>query len=179
VRLTGDNRGMNHDEAREIVYGIEPTSRANDPACLGAYLSTTPGDDLHSDVPIRLIAAVGNGELWVVNSGRDIHAGDFLISSDVLGCAMLDDPSRFPVGYVIARAAENVTWSDRAEASEDANRAKISVLFECFARGSADDGSIASKLTRLELENNELRDRLVELERVLARLASNAADKEE
>ncbi len=59
-----------------------------------------------------LVAAAGNGEMWITQ-GREarVQPGDFLISSDVPGCAMADDPARFELGYVVARAASPVDWS--------------------------------------------------------------------
>ena len=105
VSMTGDNRRAgNRDGEGEVIYGARLTTTANDPACLGAYLA--PAERLADETPrdCHQIMAAGNGEMWVVNTGHDIQPGDYLISSDTPGCAMLDDPARFPVGNVIAQS---------------------------------------------------------------------------
>ncbi|MCE7933662.1 MAG: hypothetical protein DYG96_03615 [Chlorobi bacterium CHB2] len=79
--------------------------------------------------------AVGNGEMWVTNLGGDIHAGDYLISSSVPGCAMRD-AGIFDTSYVVARAAENIDWDavENDPALDGAKRKKISVFFESFVK---------------------------------------------
>ena len=81
--------------------------------------------------------AVGNGDMWVVETGRDIQPGDYLISSDVEGHAMLDDADRFPVGHVIARAAEGVKWESVPDCVAGRRHQRMSVFFESFERGNA------------------------------------------
>lgn len=155
--LSGDNRPLSDGEAREIVYGVTPCTRANDRACLGAYVSTTRIGDGEDGTDVRLVAAVGNGELWVVDTGVDIAPGDYLIASDITGCAMLDDPRRFDTGHIVARAAEAVNW----EALEDgARRARISVLFDPFERGPDNGG-----------QNEALQEQIAELKIRIAELA--------
>jgi hypothetical protein len=101
----------------------------------------------------RLVAAVGNGELWVVDLGAgDIAPGDYLISSDVPGCAMKDDLAKFPLGHVIARAADRIRWNDVPADERNVRRARASVLFGGFVRGE---------------DTRELRDRLARLEALL------------
>jgi hypothetical protein len=81
VRMSGQNRRLRGDLEGEVIYGVEPTARASDQACLGACLA--PEDSsLPSGVenPHR-IRAVGNGEMWVTDGGSgDIQPGDFLFS---------------------------------------------------------------------------------------------------
>ncbi len=135
VRMTGENRRWHGDAESEIIYGIQPTSRANDPACLGAYLALSETTRPHSLGNPHLIMAAGNGEMWVVDTGGAIHPGDYLISSAVRGCAMRDDPATYPIGYIVARAAEGLDWVG-IEPTEGRKRARISVLFESFVRQS-------------------------------------------
>lgn len=132
--LTGENRSLADERAREIVYGVEPCAVANDRACLGSYVTTTTIGEGAVASRVRLVAAVGNGDLWVVDTGVDIAPGDLLISSDVSGCAMVDDSRRFAVGHVIARAAESVDWSRIEPDAEGVRRARISALFDAFTR---------------------------------------------
>jgi len=133
VRLTGENRHLHEGEGAEPVYGIARSTRANDPACLGSYLGREPMNEGDTADDHHLVMAVGNGDLCVVDTGHDIEPGDLLVSSDVGGCAMLDDPVRFDRGYVIARAAERVHW--QGEPKRDGHRYKrISVLFGGFVR---------------------------------------------
>jgi hypothetical protein len=135
VRLTGVNRHLHGDPESEIVYGIVPSTIANDPSCIGAYLTT---HEISRDVGAgrtHLVMAEGNGEMWVMETGGDIRPGDYLISSDVPGCAMKDDPIRFPVGHVVARAAEGVCWELVEPGADGVKKAKVSVFFESFVRG--------------------------------------------
>lgn len=184
VSMTGDNRRTsNRPGYGEVIYGTRLTSRANDPACLGAYLSpveSPPGDGPSA---CHQIMSVGNGEMWAVDTGHDIMPGDYLISSEVPGCAMLDDPQRFAVGNVIARAAEVVRWNEIAAAEGSPKRARLSVLFGSFARtgnsvaqatpdaaNASDD--LRTRLRTLETQNSELRERLERLEKLLTGAAA-------
>src|SRR6266571_1971279 len=81
--------------------------------------------------------------------------GDFLISSDVPGCAMKDDPEQFPVGYICARAAERVKWADLKPDADGVKRANLSVLFDNFARSGA--GKLASLIKAQQVEIEQLR----------------------
>jgi hypothetical protein len=109
---------------------------ATDPRCLGAYLSLQePSKPAGLDNP-HLVMAVGNGDMWVTDTGSRIQPGDYLIASNVRGCAMKDDPARYPIGYIIARAAEPLDFSKLPPARRQLKQAKISVLFENFVRNS-------------------------------------------
>jgi subtilisin-like proprotein convertase family protein len=175
VSMTGDNRRAGrHAGEGEVIYGVALATAANDPACLGAYLAPVESSSADFPQPCHQVMAVGNGEMWVVDTGRDIHPGDYLISSDTPGCAMLDDPSRFPIGNVIARAAEAVHWDNAA--SPAGPRRRISVLFGSFARAQPTDStptcdSLRSALQSLATENAALKERLDHIEKQLARSA--------
>lgn len=144
VMMTGENRRRSEDPGSEPIYGIKPSITPNDPRCLGAYLGLIePAQPASLDNPHQIMA-VGNGDMWVVESGRDIAPGDYLISSDVEGHAMLDDPKRFPIGHVVARAAEGVNWADASDTVGGRRRQRISVFFENFERGSGADAEVAS-----------------------------------
>ncbi len=136
VVMTGENRSLQADDTAEPIYGVAASSTSNDPRCLGAYLGIQEPHEPASLENPHQIMAVGNGDMWVSDSGRDIQPGDYLISSDVSGHAMLDDAERFSVGYVIARAAEPVDWSKVNESIDGKKHKKISVFFESFVRGS-------------------------------------------
>lgn len=165
VTLTGVNRHLQGDPDAEIIYGIAPSTTANDPACLGAYRALQEPTRPAGDDNLHLVMAVGNGEMWVVDDGRgDIEPGDDLISSDVPGCAMRDDPGRFPVGHIIARAAERVRWSEHPRDANGQRRVRISVLFDSFSRGSE---QVTDALHELREENSMLRARVDRIERML------------
>ncbi|MBI3836000.1 MAG: hypothetical protein HY287_16865 [Planctomycetes bacterium] len=135
VSMTGENRRFGDREGSEVVYGVMETVRANDPACLGACMGPEESNKAPGPENPLLVAAVGNGEMWVVDGGTgDFEPGDYLITSEVSGCAMKDDPTRFPVGHVIARAADRVHWADHAYGEHGQRRAQISVLFTSFER---------------------------------------------
>ncbi len=175
VRLTGDNRRPRNEG--EIVYGVAPTSQANDPACLGAYLAPHPTGEASAATDQHQIMSVGNGELWVTeNVAGDLRPGDFLISSPVAGCAMKDNPDQFPVGYICARAGEGVKWSAVSAGANGTKRTRISVLWESFVRDSRGAASLATvkaqqeQIGRLESDLKSLRatsDRLARLEALL------------
>ena len=156
VSMTGENRRLYGREGAEPIYGIVPAARANDPAVLGAYLGrlepSQPGRPA-TDNP-HLVAAVGNGELWVVDTGGDIEPGDPLIASSTPGHAMRDD-HRFDVSHVVARAAERVRWRDVSDRDDGARRRLISVLFESHAREST--SALRSALDGSTRELAELR----------------------
>jgi hypothetical protein len=161
VTLTGLNRQPEVDG--EVVYGVAPTTRANDPACLGAYLAPHLTGESAQRPDQHQIMSVGNGEMWVSESAAgDIHPGDLLISSDMSGCAMKDDPVRFPLGYICARAAESLDWDTVTAHPDGHKRARISVLFECFVRDSR-GAATQERMHRLELENADLRKELNQL----------------
>lgn len=135
VRMTGENNSRpGQDESAEPTYGVERTTTANDPAAMGTFLSR-----MNPELPFdmfdnaNLVAAVGNGDMWVVDDGQDIQPGDFLISSDTAGHAMKDE-GQFPTSYVIARAAQNVTWSGETQLIGGKKHKKISVLYGSFQK---------------------------------------------
>lgn len=173
--LTGENRHLRGDETGEMIYGVTPSTEANDPACLGAYFSTTPHTDLDTTEDVRLVTALGNGDLWVIDRGMDISPGDLLMSSDVPGHAMLDNPAKFPIGYIVARAAEALRWSEAEIAADGVRRAKISVLFESFTRGSVAAVEAIKdqqeQITSLKNENEQLTARLSRIEAVLIEIS--------
>lgn len=170
VTLTGVNRHLRDDPEAEIIYGIARTTVANDPGCLGAYRSPHESTGPAGEDDLHLVMSVGNGEMWVTDDGRgDIAPGDYLVSSDIPGYAMRDDPARFPIGHVIARAAERVRWDAHAPDANGVRRAKISVLFDASRRG-ADPHLPSAEVSALLAENDRLRARLTRLESMVAGL---------
>ncbi len=167
VSLTGINRNAHDDPKSEVIYGIKRSSIANDPACLGSYLGLQePNLPPSLDNPF-LVMAVGNGEMWVVDEGKNIQPGDYLISSSTPGHAMKDDEEKYPIGHIVARAAEVVDWGSVGETVNGRKHKKISVLFGNFVRGNA------TKLSRTIEEQQEqiedLEKRMLELEASLLR----------
>ena len=158
VTLTGENRRSS--EGGEVIYGAAVTTKPNDPACLGAYLAPHAIAESPAKTDEHQIMSVGNGELWVIDRGKDIAPGDPLISSDVSGCVMRDDPAKFPIGHIVARAAETVRWNDLKAAADGPRRVRISVLFDRFTRG-ADEATLIAMSRELQA----LRARLEALEK--------------
>jgi hypothetical protein len=174
VSMTGENRRYGGRENAEVVYGIAETTKPNDPACLGVYIGKVEtGSAAGLENPL-LVAATGNGEMCVVDRGEgDIAPGDYLISSDVAGCAMKDDPARFPVGHIVARAAERMAWPTVPRDDQGVRKTRISVLFGNFVR----TGSFEAVKQQLQIEKVradkdaeiwELKRRLARLEVALA-----------
>jgi len=140
VSLTGDIAYQNNRGYGEPVYGITKASVENDPRILGSLLSLMEPDKPFSLISGEieeelynpyLVMAVGNGEMWVVDTGEDLEPGDFLISSGVAGHAM-KDPGTHLVSHVVARITEPLDW-DTATSTIDGKKHKtISVTYELF-----------------------------------------------
>ena len=88
VSMTGVNRNLHDKPSSEVLYGVSATAAPNDPRVLGAYLSLLEPSQSASPHNPHLVMAVGNGVMWVVDTGLDIAPGDPLISSGVPGHAM-------------------------------------------------------------------------------------------
>jgi len=128
--LFGKDGQMRDSQLTEPVYGVTKTRFANDVRTLGVAVDN--GDSGRVD---RSVAAVGNGELWVVDNGTGkIESGDYLIASHIAGAAMADDPAAYPIGYIVAQAGEPVIWNDVQPDSDGVRRALIRVNFERFTR---------------------------------------------
>jgi hypothetical protein len=154
----------------EIVYGVEPTRQANDPAVLGAYLALTePGTPFSLDNP-HLVMASGNGEVWIADTGRDVEPGDYLISAHLAGHAMIDHRADAQ-SHIIGRAGESVAWSEVTDTIDGTRHQKISILFGAFVR---DNTGTPEQLARLQDENSALRERLERLEHGLSLLVNRA-----
>jgi hypothetical protein len=174
VSMTGENRRFREHGDAEVVYGIQETARPNDPGCLGASLGLMESSREAGRENPLLVAAVGNGEMWIVDRGSgDIEPGDYLISSDVPGCAMKDDPAKFPIGHIVARAAERVEWSHVPRDDPGVRRARISVLFGSFVRTGSFEGikELDARVKEKDAEIAELRTRLAKLELLVAQAA--------
>ena len=169
VTLTGINRNSHDNPKSEIIYGIRRSTEPNDPACLGSYFALSESSKPYSSENPHLVMAVGNGDMWVVDEGQNIQPGDYLISSSTPGHAMKDDEGKYPIGHIVARAAEAVDWSGVSETLGSHKHKKISVLFGNFVRSipanmyrtTKQQGEII-KLQKKELD--ELKARLLKLE---------------
>lgn len=170
VTLTGLNRNSHDNSNSEVIYGICRSATANDPACLGSYLALSEPDQPYSAENPHLIMAVGNGDMWVTDESGDIGPGDYLISSSTSGHAMKDDEEKYPIGHIVARAAESVDWSSVAETIDGRKHKKISVLFGNFVRSNAT--SLAQTVNEQNVEIQDLKARLSILEAGLLQLRS-------
>lgn len=134
VRMTGENARLHRDRFGPLILGVARTTTANDPRAIGSFLARqNPALNPSEDNP-DLVMTSGTGEVFVVDTGVNIRVGDYLISSDTAGAAMRDDPTKYPVGYIIGRAAENVDWARRGAADTGPKRTVITVFFEHFVR---------------------------------------------
>lgn len=133
VSLTGENEHYNGNETSEVLYGIQYTQKQNDPNVLGSYLSLLNPVSSYTQSNPHLIMAVGNGSMWVTNSGGEVAIGDYLISSSVEGCAMKDTQNE-EVSYIVARAAEPIDWSKVAADENGVKKVLISVFYESFKK---------------------------------------------
>jgi len=126
--MNGQNKYLHDDPEAEILYGVEITTKKNDPAVLGAYLNLHESLSVPGLVNPLLVMAEGNGEVWVADMGEDINPGDYLISSPVAGHAMKDDRSE-ELSHIIGRAAEPIQWSEVEDVIDGVKHKKISILF--------------------------------------------------
>jgi hypothetical protein len=166
VSLTGINRNLHDNPDAEIIYGVVKSTTANDPKILGSYLSLQePGNPTSHQNP-HLITAVGNGGMWVADTGENIEIGDYLISSHVPGHAMKDQGD-YDISYIVARAAEPVDWANVSETINGTKHKKISVFFESLVRNHASDKAIAE----LKIENETFKKESEQLREKLTALA--------
>lgn len=151
ISMNGRDKSYHGNKKSEILYGIEYTTKENDPNVLGSYSSLLESQKKHSVDNPHQIMAVGNGSMWVTNDGGDIAIGDYLISSSTKGCAM-KDPQTHETSYIVARAGEKVNWND-VEADEDGvKKALISVFYESFKKYN-----YQVKLKSLQEEINQIK----------------------
>jgi hypothetical protein len=91
------------DEQNQLVKTRISTTRKSK-KIYGVYGGTTEtGEDL--------VLALGTGYIWVVNKGENLEVGDYLISSDVKGCAEKQDDD-IDHNYTAAKAMEPVEWKE-------------------------------------------------------------------
>jgi hypothetical protein len=178
VSFSGDNRTLHGRKGAEPVYGVARTERTNDPSVLGVYLGRL--EPHQTDQPVtenpHLVAAVGNAELWVVDTGADVAPGDDLVASAVPGHAM-KDAGEFERSHVVAKAAEPIRWKDVTETIAGRRHRRISVLLGAFTREGT--RALASALAERETELLALRRRFdavaAAVERLEALLLREAA----
>ncbi|MCI0330622.1 MAG: hypothetical protein L0196_06670, partial [candidate division Zixibacteria bacterium] len=171
VSLTGFNRNSHDNPKSEIIYGVKRSSIPNDPACLGSYLALgEPSKPAGPENP-HLVMAVGNGDMWVVDEGQNIQPGDYLISSSTPGHAMKDDEGKYPIGHIVARAAEAVDWSAVNEMVGGRKHKKISVLFGNFVRSNP--STVAQTLEGLQEIILKQQKQIDELKNIVLKSASS------
>lgn len=146
ISLNGKNKNYHGKKTSEIMYGIDYTTKENDPNVLGSYGSLLESQQKHSLDNPHQILAVGNGEMWVAQTDGNIEIGDYLISSSIKGCA-IKDPQTHEVSYIVARAAEKINWDEVQEDENGVKKMKISVFYESFKKYN-----YQAKLKRLERE---------------------------
>ena len=56
-----------------------------------------------------MVGSIGTGFIFVANKNKDIEIGDYLISSDILGCAELQNDDIYR-NTTVAKITENVKW---------------------------------------------------------------------
>lgn len=151
ISMNGRDKSYHGNEQSEILYGIEYTTKENDPNVLGSYSSLLESQKKHSLDNPHQIMAVGNGTMWVTNDGGNIGIGDYLISSNTKGCAM-KDPQKEEVSYIVARAGEEVNWNEIEADSKGVKKVQISVFYEAFKKYN-----YQVKLKSLQEEINQIK----------------------
>jgi len=132
VSMNGQNKHFLDNPEAEILYGVDISTKKNDPAILGTYLGLMESALPQTTENPQLIMSVGNGEIWIADFGQDIKPGDNLISSIIPGHAMVDDNSE-QISHIIGRAAESIEWSEVTDTIDGVKHKKISILFNFFS----------------------------------------------
>jgi hypothetical protein len=101
----------------------------------------------------HLVAAVGNGEMWVVDTARSLAVGDYLVALAVAGHAMVD-PGTVAASHVVARLAEPIDWSHvtdtvRGDDGREHKRVLASVFFQSFVIDRTRDAEITALTERI------------------------------
>lgn len=146
VVMNGDNRRTDGDP----IYGINVSRIENDPLVMGTYydMGEAPED---AGVGNESVASVGNSDMWIIDDGADIKAGDYLISSSTPGHAT-KDVGKYDFSYIIARATEDVDWSGVTDRAPNGKKhKKISVFFENFVKDNT-GSRLAAAVAGLEAE---------------------------
>ncbi len=136
----------------EPLYHVSKTSKPNSAEVLGSYSHKLDEEE------VLVIAAVGNGSVWVVDNGSDLKVGDYLITSEVAGHGM-KDLGDFPIANIIARVAENVNWGSVNETINGRKHKRVSIFYESFTIDHT------SKQLRKEIE--QLRNELEQLKELI------------
>jgi hypothetical protein len=158
VTLTGDNDNFHGKSDSEIIHGIRKSTKANDAKIMGAFLGLMdPMEKQSLDNPYQIMA-VGNGDMWVVDQGENLTQGDYLISSNIRGHAMLDDGT-FEIAHIIARVSEPVDWSTVQETIDGVKHKQVAVFYENFTANH--------KADRLEDELEFIKKELREIKAML------------
>jgi hypothetical protein len=165
IVLNGNNKlyhGAKSNE--EVLYGVERSTKANDPAILGTYAERLENSQPQSVENPDLISAVGNGQMWVINTGPNLKPGDLFISSDVPGQAMLD-PGTYPVSHIIARCGERVNWSQVTETINGRKHKSVSVFYEFYDK--VNPSVAVAQVEKKDEEIKDLQGRVQQLEKMI------------
>ncbi|MCZ6694556.1 MAG: hypothetical protein O6939_11685, partial [Bacteroidetes bacterium] len=150
-------------------------------AIMGAYLGLRESNEPSSTQNPHLVMAVGNGQMWVIDTGEDLTIGDYLISSEIEGHAMKDQGD-YEVSYVIGRVAEPVDWSQETQIIVGRKHKKISVFFENFEnRHQQEPQTLTAEvqnqralienqqrvIDQMQKENENMKAELAEIKRML------------
>lgn len=122
VSWTGTSQRSKDVPDGDVAYNAKVTSEKNSQAVVGAYQSVLISNAAQSGSNPSLITISGSADVWVVEAGKNLGVGDFLISSDVAGHAMVN-PGSLSVAHIVARSTEPVDWSKVSE-TVDVNGAK-------------------------------------------------------
>lgn len=100
VLLEATGEKFSNEQKQLVKSRISSTRKSKN--VYGVYGGTTEkGEDL--------VLSLGTGYIWVANKGEDLAVGDYLISSDVKGCAEKQDDDIYH-NYTAAKTMEPVQW---------------------------------------------------------------------
>ena len=102
--------------AKQVVYGVCPTSSANDKRVMGVYSHNADPEELDNQNE-HTIFAIGDGHILVCDEGGNIEIGDYITSSDTLGHGMKQSDDIMH-NYTVAKATQAVDWSQESESTK-------------------------------------------------------------
>jgi hypothetical protein len=87
---------------KEQLFRTRVCETKSSKAAVGVY----GGRNRHG---LDLVLSIGTGYIIVANKGKDVEIGEYLMSSDIRGCAELQDSTIY-CNVTVAKATENIVW---------------------------------------------------------------------
>jgi hypothetical protein len=126
VVVTGETQIRRTDDEDISFSSILPTvdlcNKPFDNRVLGVIIAEQTLDDDHWYTPgeeerFGIVNALGEGRVWISNANGEIHAGDYITTSQIPGYGQLQDDDLLH-SYTLGKAIEDVDWNSVTETIE-------------------------------------------------------------